>query len=453
MTRLTYLGVTALLSVIGAVAQPVTTKSFAPSTVLLGGATTVSFKITNPSTTTTLTGVAFTDTLTNGLVIANPTGITGSCNAGSSAVVTTIAGGTSIGFSGGTLTAPGSCQFSVNLVAPNTSVIINNTTGPVASSAGPGAAGTATLTVIALAPTLTKAFGAVSIGPGGTTTLTFTLNNPNTISLTGLSFADTLPGGLIVATPNGLTGSCDAGTITAVAGTNSIALAGATLAGGASCTFRVDVTALGTAIGLLTNTTGPVLIGQAVAGAVATASIFVGQPSNTTFASNLNIGDSVFNITNAGTTNTATGALTNICANVYTFSPDEQLVSCCSCVVTPNALISLSANSDLVSNTLTPAHPTSIVVKVVATVGPTCNAANATPANLANGLLAWGTTLHAAPTSPVSYQVTERPFSPASLSPADLTRITVLCGFIQANGSGFGICRSCRLGGLGASGQ
>src|SRR5262249_54137614 len=101
------------------------------------------------------------------------------------------------------------------------------------------------------------------------------------------------------------------------------------------------------------------------------------------YASNLNIGDSVINITNAGTTNTAAGALSNICANVYTFSPDEQLISCCSCVVTPNALVSLSANSDLVSNTLTPAHPTSIVVKLIATAGTACNAANVPVASLA----------------------------------------------------------------------
>jgi hypothetical protein len=171
------------------------------------------------------------------------------------------------------------------------------------------------------------------------------------------------------------------------------------------------------------------------------------------YASNLNIGDSVINITNAGTNNTANGALTNICANVYTFSPDEQLISCCSCTVTPNALISLSANSDLVSNTLTPAHPTSIVVKLAFTAGTACNASNVPVANLVGGGRAWGTTLHAAPTTPVSYQVTETEFSQAGLSAGELARITSFCGFIQANGSGFGICRSCRLGGLGAVSQ
>lgn len=161
------------------------------------------------------------------------------------------------------------------------------------------------------------------------------------------------------------------------------------------------------------------------------------------YGPNLNIGDSVINATNA---NSSGG---NICMNVYTFSPDEQLVSCCSCNVTPNALISLSARADLISNTLTPGVPTSIVVKLLATKGGTCNASNPTVANLVSGLRAWETKLHALPTSPVTYGVTETPFEQAALSAAELTKLTTFCGFIQSNGSGFGICKSCRLGGLG----
>jgi hypothetical protein len=184
--------------------------------------------------------------------------------------------------------------------------------------------------------------------------------------------------------------------------------------------------------------------GQAIAGAPDDA-------FQVRYAANLNVGDSVINVTNAGTQNTAGGALTNICVNVYAFSPDEQLISCCSCVVTPNALVSLSAHSDLISNTLTPAVPNSIVVKLMATAGIACNASNPpAAANLATGMRAWGTTLHAAPTSPVTYAVTETAFSRAGLSAAELARITSFCGFIQANGSGYGICRSCRLGGQGA---
>src|SRR6185436_12907769 len=93
--------------------------------------------------------------------------------------------------------------------------------------------------------------------PGETTTLSFTITNPNaSVALIGVGFVDTLPDGLVVSTPNGLTGSCGGGAITATAGSGSISLNGATLAPGASCTFSVNVTV--TKRGLLVNVTGNV---------------------------------------------------------------------------------------------------------------------------------------------------------------------------------------------------
>ena len=146
-------------------------------------------------------------------------------------------------------------------------------------------------------------------------------------------------------------------------------------------------------IALLTFILESAAYGQAISGAPADA-------FQVRYASNLAVGDSVINITNAGSQNN-NGQLTNICANVYTFSPDEQLVSCCSCAITPNALQSLSVNSDLISNTLTPAHPTSVVVKIMYTWGVSCNASlQPTAAQLAAGGRAWGTTLHALPVTP-----------------------------------------------------
>ena len=178
------------------------------------------------------------------------------------------------------------------------------------------------------------------------------------------------------------------------------------------------------------------------------------SPFQVRYAANLALGDSVINIRNTG----ATGG--NICVNVYTFSPDEQEVSCCSCTVTPNALVSLSVDRDLISNTLRPAHPASVVVKLLATSGGSCNAATAGSgaSALAPGLAAWGTTIHALSTvgiiSPATpaLALTETAFTP-TLSAAEQARITSLCGFIQANGSGFDSCNSCGLGGLGTVAQ
>ncbi len=194
------------------------------------------------------------------------------------------------------------------------------------------------------------------------------------------------------------------------------------------------------------------------------------SPFQVRYFSNLNLGDSVINITNSGARGAALAAGTSasttgaICANVYVFSPDEQMVSCCSCPVTPNGLVSLSVRQDLISNTLTPTVPTSIVVKLLAStpLGGSCQGSASSPGALVSGMLAWGTAIHAPAATGGVPAITESSFLSASLSkpggrdPAagsELSRLTQLCTFINSNGSGFGLCRSCILGGLGAGRQ
>ncbi len=189
------------------------------------------------------------------------------------------------------------------------------------------------------------------------------------------------------------------------------------------------------------------------------------SPYQIRYASNLSIGDSVVNISNTGarggvTLQSGTSASIggSVCANVFVFTPDEEIVSCCSCPVTPNGLVSLSAQKDLIVNPLTRETPTSVVIKLVATVpvGGSCNnsAAAVATATLAPGMVAWGTTLHANTSAAAgTYGVTETAFTPASLSASELARLANTCTFILSQGSGFGVCNSCRLGGLGAVAQ
>jgi hypothetical protein len=66
-------------------------------------------------------------------------------------------------------------------------------------------------------------------------------------------------------------------------------------------------------------------------------------------------------------------------------------------------------------------------------------------------MAAWGTTIHNAPPGVTAYNVTETPFTPATLSAGELASLGGRCAAILGNGSGFGICRSCQAGALGAS--
>jgi len=172
----------------------------------------------------------------------------------------------------------------------------------------------------------------------------------------------------------------------------------------------------------------------------------------TRYYANLSAGDGALNMTNLGTLG-AYDPSGDICANVYVFAQDQQLAACCTCSLTPNHLVTLSVQRDLISNLLTPGVPTAITVAVVATAenGQACNASTITSSQLVPGLRAWGTTLHALPTG--AYTMTETEFSPGLLGSQQLTKLTQYCGFIQAIGSGYGICNSCRTGAAGAQKQ
>jgi hypothetical protein len=152
-----------------------------------------------------------------------------------------------------------------------------------------------------------------------------------------------------------------------------------------------------------------------------------------------NTGESQILFSNTGANNAG-----DLCVSAYVFAPDEQLVSCCSCKVTRNALGSALVGRDLTSNTLTPAKENSVVVKLLATAaaGANCDAAN--PGLPASGLAAWMNTFHLSNGLTGRLVASETPFTNSRLSTAELNVMTGLCGFIKSNGSGYGICNICR---------
>lgn len=156
------------------------------------------------------------------------------------------------------------------------------------------------------------------------------------------------------------------------------------------------------------------------------------------YAANLPFGDSFIDLTNAGAVN-GFDPVGDICANIYVFDSDQQMIACCTCPLTPNHLKGVSVRNDLISNTLTPGVPTEVSVVVTASLNNPCNPAQVV--NFAPGLRAWGITIHQTPGG--GYTDTETRFLTASPSASELSKLTSYCGFIQANGSGFGICNSC----------
>ena len=155
--------------------------------------------------------------------------------------------------SAATLAATSSCNFSVN-VTGTTAGSQSNTTGALTSTNG-GTGGTASANLAVLAPpSISKSFSLEhSAKRNYLDRLTITNPAANTAALTGVAFTDTLPANIFVATPNGLTGSCGNGTITAIAASGSASLASATLATNSSCNFSVNVT--GSTNGNFTNVT------------------------------------------------------------------------------------------------------------------------------------------------------------------------------------------------------
>jgi uncharacterized repeat protein (TIGR01451 family) len=101
---------------------------------------------------------------------------------------------------------------------------------------------------------ISKSFSPNPTVLGGVSTLTITLSNPNAGVLSGYSFIDNLPPGMVIATPSNLSvNACGTPNITAISGTDEIFFDSGEVGGNSSCTIRLDVSTA--AIGDYLNTT------------------------------------------------------------------------------------------------------------------------------------------------------------------------------------------------------
>lgn len=162
-------------------------------------------------------------------------------------------------------------------------------------------------------------------------------------------------------------------------------------------------------------TVGMVLCFSAVASAQ--PNVTFDSPFQVRAVTKLKKGD-LINITNTGAANA------NLCAHVYAFDQTGQFLACCSCVVAPNTLTSLTVGADVLEGRKP--FPKAAVFKVLGatTIGGTCNGAG--PGALASGLGVWKG---------------EAAFMPSTLSAGELNALTTRCGFLHAVAN---ICPVCR---------
>jgi hypothetical protein len=181
------------------------------------------------------------------------------------------------------------------------------------------------------------------------------------------------------------------------------------------------------------------------------------------YAANLNLADAFINVTNAGTKGGYdVGDIFGrpeggICVNAYFFDPNEELLSCCSCYVSPNGLHSFSLQKDFLANLLTPgAESAGTVVLAASTDNGTgkCTNSAATWTVPEHGMRAWMTRAHNNTTvGPTSFQITENHFTFVTVDASEQAKLLQLCGTIVTNGSTHGVCSSCTSSGLSSSKQ
>lgn len=261
---------------------PSISKEFLTDPIPVGGTSLLRFTLynTDPSAVD-LTGVTFTDTLPDGLEVDNPAGASTTCEG--SPTWSPSAGESTLTFgdpSGASMAIDSTCTAQVSITATRAGTF-DNVSGYISSTqsgenTGPDGYATDSLTAIA-PPQLSKNFAATTILTDTSTTLSFTLTNPNqSASLSGIGFIDDLPAGLTVADS---TSSVCGGTLTTTSTTppNQIALSGGSLAADSSCSFAVTVT--GDTIGTKDNVTSVVTSTEGGNGEAASATLYVQDPN------------------------------------------------------------------------------------------------------------------------------------------------------------------------------
>lgn len=149
--------------------------------------------------------------------------------------------------------------------------------------------------------------------------------------------------------------------------------------------------------------------------------------------------DQVVRLVNVGQLGTPmTSPVGDVCANIYVFDNNQEMIACCSCRLTPNELATASVGRQLTNNPLTSVVPAAGVIKILPIIaGPTCSpvAPFATP----DGSLLTGFATRVESTGGATY-ITETVLPNTALGSDEAAFLSNACLFVQYLGSGKGSC-------------
>jgi uncharacterized repeat protein (TIGR01451 family) len=173
-------------------------KSFSPTVVPTGGASTLTFTVTNTSELAAKNGWSFSDALPSGLTVASPSAAQTTCPSG---VVTAADGSSTVSVTGNLSAGMASCTVTVNVTSSTTGSYTN---GPDnVTTTGLNEPGTTTVAFESPALTLVKHAGTpVDVNGNGITDVgdtiqyTFDVSNTGDVPLTSLKVIDSKAGGV-----------------------------------------------------------------------------------------------------------------------------------------------------------------------------------------------------------------------------------------------------------------
>ncbi|HMX15515.1 MAG TPA: SdrD B-like domain-containing protein [Rhodocyclaceae bacterium] len=236
-------------------------KSFAPTAVSSGGRATLTVRVSN-SGSIPLTGLAITDPLPAGMVVANPAQAYTTCAGATS--ITATPGASSASLSGASLAGGGSCEFIFDVVASGAANWVNTIpAGNITADAGVINTTPVIGTLNFQAPTSLTVAKSTSPStltfPGQTSVLSLTITSGtqavSNLSLTDYFTADGTSGaavnGMVIAATPAAGTTCPGGVVSATPGAASVSLTGVSLAASTSCVVNVNVTS--TTVGGITN--------------------------------------------------------------------------------------------------------------------------------------------------------------------------------------------------------